>query len=190
MPPPTAATEPAEPAIPSAPTASTALPGPSAVPPTRPPDPELAVHATGLTKRFGATTAVDGLDLAVPAGSVYGFLGPNGAGKTTTVRMLATLLRPDAGRALVLGHDVTDQAGAVRRRIALTGQFAALDDDLTGRENLTLGARLLGLRPAPARARAADLLAAFELEAAADRQEKTYTGGMRRRLDIAASRIA
>jgi ABC-2 type transport system ATP-binding protein len=151
---------------------------------------DLAVQATGLTKRFGTVAAVDGLDLAVPTGCVYGFLGPNGAGKTTTVRMLATLLRPDAGHARVLGYDVVADAGAVRERIALTGQFAALDKDLTGRENLTILARLTGYRPGPAAARAEQLLAAFDLVQAAGRLVKTYSGGMRRRLDIAASLLA
>ncbi|MGH3415605.1 MAG: ABC transporter ATP-binding protein, partial [Actinocrinis sp.] len=146
-----------------------------------------AITATGLTKRFGRLTAVDRLDLAVPAGCVYGFLGPNGAGKTTTVRMLATLSRPDAGTARVLGYDLARQADAVRERISLTGQFAALDADLTGRENLRLVARLRGYRSKAARARADRLLAAFELTDAADRPVKTYSGGMLRRLDIAAA---
>ncbi|GAA1967731.1 ATP-binding cassette domain-containing protein [Catenulispora subtropica] len=150
---------------------------------------DLAVHAVGLTKDFKGTRAVDGLDLAVPAGCVYGFLGPNGAGKTTTVRMLATLLRPDAGTAAVLGHDVTRDPEAVRARIALTGQFAALDDDLTGAENLRVLARLLGHRPEPAAGRAAELLSAFGLDEAAGKPVKTYSGGMRRRLDVAASLI-
>ena len=151
---------------------------------------DLAVHAVGLTRRFGGVVAVDGLDLAVPAGCVYGFLGPNGAGKTTTVRLLATLLRPDAGSATVLGRDVVRQADEVRERIAVTGQFAALDADLTGVENLVIVARLLGHRPRAARARAAELLSAFGLDEAATRQVKTYSGGMRRRLDVAASLIA
>ena len=155
---------------------------------TSPPD--LAVQAVGLTKHFGGNRAVDHLDLSVPAGCVYGFLGPNGAGKTTTVRMLATLLRPDAGQAHVLGHDITTRADAVRERIALTGQFAAVDQDLTGRENLVVTARLLGHRPGAARDRAERLLSAFALTEAAARQVKTYSGGMRRRLDIAASLIA
>ena len=151
---------------------------------------DLAVHASGLTKHFGDKRAVDGLDLAIPAGCVYGFLGPNGAGKTTTVRMLATLLRPDSGRALVLGRDVLTHADAVRERIALTGQFAAVDQDLTGRENLVVAARLLGHRLRAAKSRAEELLAAFGLSDAAARPVKTYSGGMRRRLDIAASLIA
>ena len=151
---------------------------------------DLAIHAVGLTKVFADKHAVDRLDLAVPAGRVYGLLGPNGAGKTTTVRMLATLLRPDAGTATVLGHDVVREADAVRSRIALTGQFAALDDDLTGIENLRVLARLLGYRPRPAAERAAELLSGFGLEDAAGKLVKSYSGGMRRRLDIAASLIA
>jgi ABC-2 type transport system ATP-binding protein len=149
--------------------------------------PPLAIEATGLVKTFGDTPAVAGLDLRVRAGSVYGLLGPNGAGKTTTVRLLATLLRPSAGRALVLGHDVVREPEEVRRRIALTGQFASVDEDLTGTENLVLLARLLGFPRPQAKARAADLLAAFDLADAAGRQVKTFSGGMRRRLDVAAS---
>ncbi len=111
--------------------------------------PPLAIEATGLAKSFGAKRAVDGVDLAVPRGSIYGVLGPNGAGKTTTIRMLATLTRPDAGQARVLGHDVVTEAAAVRRMVSLTGQMASVDEDLTGRENLVLLGRLLGLkRPA------------------------------------------
>jgi ABC-2 type transport system ATP-binding protein len=155
----------------------------------RPASTAPAVHAEGLTKSFGDQRAVAGLDLTVPAGQVYGLLGPNGAGKTTTVRMLATLLAPDAGRASVLGLDVVEHAHEVRARISLTGQFAALDDDLTATENLVVVARLLGHRPEAARRRAADLLAAFGLAEAADRQVKTFSGGMRRRLDIAASLV-
>jgi ABC-2 type transport system ATP-binding protein len=149
----------------------------------------LAIEADGLVKVFGASRAVDGVDLAVPAGSVYGFLGPNGAGKTTTIRMLATLLRPDAGSARVFGHDVVREADAVRARVSLTGQFASVDEDLTGRENLVLLARLLGHPRRRARARAAELLDAFDLAEAAGRLVKQYSGGMRRRLDIAASVI-
>jgi ABC-2 type transport system ATP-binding protein len=140
-------------------------------------------------KVFGDNRAVDGIDLAVPAGTVYGVLGPNGAGKTTAVKMLATLLRPDGGEARVFGHDVLRDADAVRQRVSLTGQFASVDEDLTGTENLVLLGRLLGHRKAPARERAAQLLAAFGLTDAADRQVKNYSGGMRRRLDIAASII-
>ncbi len=147
----------------------------------------LAVEASGLGKTFGSTRAVDGVDLAVPPGSVYGLLGPNGAGKTTIIRMLATLLRPDAGVARVLGHDIVAAADAVRGRVALTGQYASVDEDLTGKENLVLLARLLGLGRAQARARAGALLDAFGLAEAADRLVATYSGGMRRRLDLAAS---
>ena len=147
----------------------------------------LAIEAEGLVKRFRTGHALDGVGLAVPAGTVYGLLGPNGAGKTTTVRILTTLLGPDAGSARVLGHDVAREAGAVRRRIALAGQSATIDDDLTGTENLVLLGRLAGLGRKAARTRAADLLAAFGLEPAAARQVKAYSGGMRRRLDLAAS---
>ncbi|MEU5720789.1 ATP-binding cassette domain-containing protein [Micromonospora sp. NPDC047738] len=147
----------------------------------------LAVEADGLVRSFGATRALDGLDLQVPAGTVYGLLGPNGAGKTTAVRVLATLLRPDGGRARVFGHDVVTEADAVRARVSLTGQYASLDEDLTGSENLVLLGRLLGLPKPAARARAESLLAAFGLTDAAGRQVKKYSGGMRRRIDIAAS---
>jgi len=149
----------------------------------------LAIEATGLVKAFGDVRAVDGVDLAVPSGSVYGVLGPNGAGKTTTIRMLATLLRPDAGGARVLGHDVVDEADAVRGLVSLTGQLASVDEDLTGRENLILLGRLLGLGRQAAKARGAELLEAFELADAAGRLVKNYSGGMRRRLDIAASLV-
>src|SRR5687767_4617102 len=117
----------------------------------------LAIEATGLVKSFGETRAVDGVDLAVERGSVYGVLGPNGAGKTTTIRMLATLLKPDAGHASVLGHDIVKEADAVRGLVSLTGQLASVDDDLTGRENLILLGRLLGLRRADAETRAGEL---------------------------------
>jgi ABC-2 type transport system ATP-binding protein len=147
----------------------------------------LAVEASGLVKAFGSIRAVDGVDLAVPAGSVYGVLGPNGAGKTTTIRLLATLLRPDAGSARVLDHDLVADADAIRGRVALTGQYASVDEDLTGQENLVILARLYGFSRAAARARAGELLEAFGLAEAADRLVKTYSGGMRRRLDIAAS---
>jgi ABC-2 type transport system ATP-binding protein len=147
----------------------------------------LAIEAVALAKRFGTGRALDGLDLAVPPGTVYGLLGPNGAGKTTTVRILATLLTPDAGSARVLGHDVAREADAVRRRIALAGQAATPDDDLTRTENLVLLGRLAGLGRKAARSRAAELVAAFELDDAAARQVKSYSGGMRRRLDLAAS---
>ena len=147
----------------------------------------LAIETTGLVKSFGETRAVDGVDLAVPRGTVYGVLGPNGAGKTTTIRMLATLLAPDAGSARVLGHDVVTEADEVRARISLTGQLASVDDDLTGRENLILLGRLLGYPKKQALARADELLGAFGLEDAAGKLAKEYSGGMRRRLDIAAS---
>jgi ABC-2 type transport system ATP-binding protein len=147
----------------------------------------LAIEATGLVKSFGDTPAVQGVDLAVRSGSVYGVLGPNGAGKTTTIRMLATLLRPDSGSARVLGHDIVRDADAVRQAVSLTGQLASVDEDLTGRENLILLGRLLGLRRAAAKVRADELLEAFELTEASARLVKNYSGGMRRRLDIAAS---
>ena len=147
----------------------------------------LAIEATGLVKSFGETRAVDGVDLAVRTGSVYGVLGPNGAGKTTTIRMLATLLRPDAGEARVLGHDIVTEDDAVRSVVSLTGQLASVDEDLTGRENLILLGRLLGLERPAAKARASELLEAFGLADAAARLVKNYSGGMRRRLDIAAS---
>ena len=149
--------------------------------------PPLAIEATGLVKQFGDTKAVDGVDLAVRSRSVYGVLGPNGAGKTTTIRMLATLLRPDAGSARVLGHDTVEEADAVRGLVSLTGQLASVDEDLTGRENLILIGRLLGLKRAEAKARSEELLEAFGLSDAAGRLVKHYSGGMRRRLDIAAS---
>src|SRR5215217_4531790 len=146
-----------------------------------------AIEAQGLVKTFGDVRAVDGVDLTVAGGSVYGVLGPNGAGKTTTIRMLATLLRPDGGSARVLGHDIVRESDAVRGLVSLTGQLASVDEDLTGRENLLLLGRLLGYSRARAKTRAAELLDAFGLEDAAARQVKHYSGGMRRRLDIAAS---
>ncbi|TQF66301.1 ATP-binding cassette domain-containing protein [Rhodococcus spelaei] len=154
-----------------------------------PVDTELAIHTERLVKRFGSTVAVDGVDLAVPTGGVYGVLGPNGAGKTTTIRMLATLLDIDGGSARVLGHDVTREADTVRGKVSLTGQFASLDEDLTGTENLVLLARLYGFSRPAARSRAEQLLAAFDLSEAGSRQVKNFSGGMRRRLDIAASII-
>jgi ABC-2 type transport system ATP-binding protein len=152
-------------------------------------DTPLAIEATGLVKTFGEVRAVDGVDLAVRGGSVYGVLGPNGAGKTTTIRMLATLLSPDAGSARVLGHDIVSEADAVRGLVSLTGQLASVDEDLSGRENLILLGRLLGLKRADAKSRAAELLEAFGLADAAARLVKHYSGGMRRRLDIAASLV-
>jgi ABC-2 type transport system ATP-binding protein len=149
----------------------------------------LAIEASGLVKSFGDVRAVDGVDLAVRSGSVYGVLGPNGAGKTTTIRILATLLRADEGSASVMGHDVATEGDAVRRLVSLTGQMASVDEDLTGRENLILLGRLLGLQRADAKARASELLEAFGLEEAAARLVKHYSGGMRRRLDIAASLV-
>jgi ABC-2 type transport system ATP-binding protein len=149
--------------------------------------PPLAIEANGLVKSFGDTHAVAGVDLAVRTGAVYGVLGPNGAGKTTTIRMLATLLRPDEGSARVLGHDIVDESDAVRKLISLTGQLASVDEDLTGRENLVLIGRLLGLRRDAAKARATELLEAFGLAEAAGKLVKNYSGGMRRRLDISAS---
>lgn len=148
-----------------------------------------AMRAEGLVKQFGATRALDGIELSVPRGSVLGLLGPNGAGKTTAVRILATLLAPDAGQAWVDGYDVVTEAAAVRTRIGLTGQYASVDEKLTGRENLVLIARLLGFPRREARARANELLAEFGLEDAAHRPLQTYSGGMRRRLDLAASLV-
>ncbi|HKP94615.1 MAG TPA: ATP-binding cassette domain-containing protein [Fibrobacteria bacterium] len=146
-----------------------------------------AIEAQGLAKSFGATRAVASVDLSVRPGSVYGVLGPNGAGKTTTIRMLATLVSPDAGSARVFGHDIVKEPDAVRGKVSLTGQFASVDEDLTGLENLALLARLLGFPGAQAKSRAKELLEAFDLAEAAGRPAKTYSGGMRRRLDIAAS---
>ncbi|HZE48884.1 MAG TPA: ATP-binding cassette domain-containing protein [Jatrophihabitantaceae bacterium] len=149
-----------------------------------------AVLAEGLVKTFGETRALDGLDLAVPEGTVVGLLGPNGAGKTTAVRVFSTLLRPDGGRAEVLGIDVVKHPQQVRRSIGLTGQFAAIDDYLTGRENLILFGRLYHLGAKAAEQRADELLERFDLVEPAGRMAKTYSGGMRRRLDIAASLVA
>ncbi|MGW6194706.1 ABC transporter permease [Kribbella sp. NPDC055110] len=148
-----------------------------------------AVRVEGVVKRFGATVALDGAGLEVPAGMVFGLLGPNGAGKTTLVRIMATLVAPDAGRAEVLGHDVEDEPAAVRELIGLTGQFAAVDELLTGRENLEMFGRLFNLSREDARRRAAELLERFGLAEAADRPARTYSGGMRRRLDIASSLV-
>ena len=146
-----------------------------------------AIETVGLRRSFGTTMALDSLDLNVPRGGVYGVLGPNGAGKTTAMRVLATLLQPEAGSATVLGFDVVRQADEVRNRISLTGQFTSVDPDLTGLENLMLVGRLLGLSGRRARVRADDLLDEFGLIDARDRLVKHYSGGMRRRLDIATS---
>jgi oleandomycin transport system ATP-binding protein len=148
-----------------------------------------AIEAEGLVKRYGSTTALAGVDLAVPPGTVMGLLGPNGAGKTTAVRVLGTLIRPEAGWARVCGHDVLTEAHTVRARIALTGQYASVDEDLSGTENMMLIGRLLGLSRREARARGRELLAQFELTEAAGRSAKTYSGGMRRRLDLAAGLV-
>jgi ABC-2 type transport system ATP-binding protein len=148
-----------------------------------------AIRAEGVHHRFGDVVALDGLDLEVEAGTVFGLLGPNGAGKTTLVRILATLLRPTSGRAGVLGHDVVAEPLAVRRRIGLAGQFAAVDAELTGRENVEMVGRLYRLSAAEARARAGEVLERFGLADAADRRVSTYSGGMRRRLDLGASLI-
>jgi len=149
-----------------------------------------SIVADGLVKRFGDTRALDGIDLAVRTGSVFGLLGPNGAGKTTAVRILATLVRPDGGHAAVCGHDVVRQAHQVRQLTGLTGQYASVDETLTGQENLVLIGRLTGQSRPAARGRARDLLASFRLQDAADRAVMTYSGGMRRRLDLAASLVS
>ncbi|GAA2605284.1 daunorubicin resistance protein DrrA family ABC transporter ATP-binding protein [Dactylosporangium fulvum] len=151
---------------------------------------DLAIEATGLAKSYGTVKVLTGVDLRVAPGTVFSLLGPNGAGKTTTVRILATLLRPDAGRARVAGHDVVEQRRLVRSRISLTGQYAAVDDLQTGAENLRMMGRLSGLSRADARRRAAELLERFDLTAAASRAAGTYSGGMRRRLDLAAGLVA
>ena len=148
-----------------------------------------AIETRALAKSFGKTRALDGIDLTVREGSVYGLLGPNGAGKTTTIRVLATLLKPDAGTATVAGLDVVREPDAVRRKVGLTGQYASVDEDLTGVENLILVGRLLGLPWSAARKRAGELLDAFGLSDAAGRQVRTYSGGMRRRIDIGASLV-
>ncbi|MFI7430488.1 ATP-binding cassette domain-containing protein [Micromonospora sp. NPDC049836] len=148
-----------------------------------------AIRAEGLVRRFGATTALAGVDLVVPTGTVFGLLGPNGAGKTTAVRVLATLLAADEGHATVGGYDVRRESHRVRQLIGLTGQYASVDENLTGTENLLLIGRLLGLSRADARTRAGQLLADFQLTDAAARAAKTYSGGMRRRLDLAASLV-
>ena len=150
----------------------------------------VAVRAEGLVKTYGSTRALDGVDLEIPTGTVLGLLGPNGAGKTTTVRILTTLLRPDAGRAWVAGHDVAADPQAVRRSIGLSGQYAAVDENLTGSENLYMVGRLYGLSRSDARARAKELVRRFRLVDAADRPSRTYSGGMRRRLDLAGALVA
>jgi len=147
------------------------------------------IEAEGLTKRFGNTQALAGVDLAASEGTVLGVLGPNGAGKTTAVRILATLLRPDSGRASVAGYDVVRDASKVRRIVGLTGQYASVDEDLTGTQNLVMIGQLLNLSTRDARARSAELLEWFDLSEAAGRVAKTYSGGMRRRLDLAASLV-
>ena len=147
------------------------------------------IEAEGLTKRFGQTQALRGVDLAARPGTVMALLGPNGAGKTTAVRVLATLLKADAGQARICGYDVLAESVQVRQLIALTGQFASVDDELTGTENLLMIGRLLGFSRPTARARGAELLERFELTGAAGRAAKTYSGGMRRRLDLAASLV-
>ena len=149
-----------------------------------------AIEAEGLVKVFGRTRALDGIDLQVRAGTILGMLGPNGAGKTTAVRVLTTLLRPDLGTARVAGFDVRTEAAQVRREIGLTGQYAALDESLTGRANLIMVGQLCRMSKKQAKQRAAELLDEFDLTDAADRGVKTYSGGMRRRLDLAASLVA
>jgi ABC-2 type transport system ATP-binding protein len=148
-----------------------------------------AVETSGLVKTFGNTRALDGVDLTIRRGSVYGLLGPNGAGKTTTIRVLTTLLKPTGGKVTVLGHDVVSEAAVVRQKVSLTGQYASVDEDLTGHENLVLVSRLLGLSWKDAGMRATELLDAFGLLEAAGRQVRTFSGGMRRRIDIAASLV-
>ncbi|MEU6269565.1 ATP-binding cassette domain-containing protein [Saccharopolyspora shandongensis] len=149
-----------------------------------------AVRAEALVKTFGANRALDGVDLEIPTGQVLGLLGPNGAGKTTAVRILTTLLKPDSGRAFVAGHDVLADPQAVRRSIGLSGQYAAVDENLTGYENLYMVGRLYGMTRADATARARRLLDRFRLQEAADRPSKGYSGGMRRRLDLAGALVA
>lgn len=149
-----------------------------------------AVEAHGLVKTFGTNRAVDGVDLAVKTGSVYGFLGPNGAGKTTTIRMLGTLLKPDAGTATIFGHDIVRESQSVRQLVGLTGQYASVDETLTATENLVLFSRLLGLSRSAAKRKSTELLEEFGLSEAASRPLKNFSGGMRRRLDLAASLIS
>jgi ABC-2 type transport system ATP-binding protein len=151
---------------------------------------DVAVRAEALVKTFGSTRALDGIDFEIPTGSVLGLLGPNGAGKTTAVRILTTLLRPDSGRAWVAGHDVLAQPNLVRKAIGLSGQYAAVDENLTGFENLYMVGRLYGMNKPTARARATELIDRFRLTDAAGRPAKTYSGGMRRRLDLAGALVA
>jgi ABC-2 type transport system ATP-binding protein len=151
---------------------------------------DLAIEVTGLRKAFGAQTVLDGIDLRVPTGSVFALLGPNGAGKTTFINILSTLVEPDSGQASVAGHDVVSDAEGVKRSISLTGQSAAVDGVLTGEENLRMMARLSGFTAAEARRRAAELVERFDLGNAARKRVKTYSGGMRRRLDLALSLVA
>jgi ABC-2 type transport system ATP-binding protein len=150
---------------------------------------DVAVRAEALVKTYGSTRALDGIDLEIPTGTVLGLLGPNGAGKTTAVRILTTLLRPDSGRATVAGHDVATEPDAVRRSIGLSGQYAAVDENLTGFENLYMVGRLYGKNKTDARARSRELVSRFGLDDAADRPAKTYSGGMRRRLDLAGALV-
>jgi daunorubicin resistance ABC transporter ATP-binding subunit len=150
---------------------------------------DIAIRVEGLAKRFGTVTALDGIDLEIPARTVFGLLGPNGAGKTTTIRILSTILEPDSGRAEIFGRDVVLQAKQVRTQIGLAGQYATVDTNLTGRENLRLIGRLVHLPRGEAAQRTAALLERFELTAAADRPVRTYSGGMRRRIDLAAALV-
>ncbi|MBJ7471202.1 MAG: ATP-binding cassette domain-containing protein [Solirubrobacteraceae bacterium] len=150
----------------------------------------LAIEATGLTKRFGEVEALRGVDLRVEPGTVLGVLGPNGAGKTTTVRILTTLMQPDQGTARVAGLDVVRDAEQLRHKIGLAGQYAAVDENLSGAENLTMVGRLYGNKRGPAKKRARELLDRFRLDEAGDRLVRTYSGGMRRRLDLAAALVA
>jgi oleandomycin transport system ATP-binding protein len=150
---------------------------------------QVTISAEGLVKKYGTTTALDGVDLSVPTGSVLGVLGPNGAGKTTAVRILATLLSPDSGHATVGGYDVVREAARVREIVGLTGQYASVDEDMSGRRNLVMIGRLLGHSRPQSKARADELLERFGLIEAGDRIAKTYSGGMRRRLDLAASLV-
>jgi ABC-2 type transport system ATP-binding protein len=168
----------------------TTVPGVPARPRAAARPPEGVVHAEGLTKAFGGTTVLEDVDLDVPAGSLHALLGPNGAGKTTTVRILTTLLRADRGRAVVAGHDVAAEPDAVRRVIGLSGQYAAVDAQLSGRENLHMLARLHGFSSPAATARAGELLERFRLLEFGERRSGAYSGGMRRRLDLACALVA